>query len=89
MNCLMSLTVWLWLNFATSLVPSASRIWREVVGRSGSSGTDGGAEEEEDEEEMLDAPAEEGVEVFTSGAKLNMQTMLLRMEVHPFNNALQ
>ena len=64
----------MWLNFATSLVPSASRIWREVVGRSGSSGTEGGGgaeEEEEEEEEALDAPVEEGEEGdedFTSGA---------------------
>lgn len=71
MNCLTSLMVWVWLNFATSLVPSASRIWREVVGRSGSSGTEGavGAEEEEvEEEEALVAPIEDGDEVFTSGA---------------------
>lgn len=41
MNCLMSFTVWEWLNFDTSLVPSARRIWMEVVGSSGSRGTQG------------------------------------------------
>lgn len=48
--------VWEWLNFATSLVPSARRICREVVGWVSSRGTMGGALEEA---ELLDVPAEE------------------------------
>ena len=43
MNCLMSFTVWVWLNFDTSLVPSANRICTDVVGWVGSKGTVGGA----------------------------------------------
>ena len=43
MNCLMSFTVWVWLNFDTSLVPSANRICTDVVGWVKSKGTVGGA----------------------------------------------
>ena len=38
--------VWEGLNLATSRVPSARRIWMEVVGWAGSSGIVGGANEE-------------------------------------------
>ena len=63
MNCRTSFTVWEWLNFDTSLVPSASRICMEVVGRVGSRGTEGGGVTVEE------ASAEEvGVAVLTSGA---------------------
>lgn len=34
--------MWEWLNFDTSLLPSARRICIEVVGRVGSNGTEGG-----------------------------------------------
>lgn len=42
MNCLTSFTVWVWLNLAVSRVPSASLIWRDVVGWLGSRGMLGG-----------------------------------------------
>lgn len=51
-----------WLNFDTSLVPSARRIWIEVVGWSGSRGTVGvgGAADE-----VLELEAEGGEELTT------------------------
>ena len=66
MNCLTSLMVWEWLNFATSLVPSARRICRDVVGWAGSRGTVAGGVALEDE--LLAVPEEEGEAETTSGA---------------------
>ena len=66
MNCLTSLMVWVWLNFATSLVPSARRICRDVTGLLSSRGTEGGGAALASE--LLDEPADEAEWETTSGA---------------------
>ena len=70
MKLRISFTVWVWLNFDTSLVPSARRIWIEVVGWSGSRGTDGvGVATLAPDMLLPELDADGGGEdVFTSGA---------------------
>ena len=64
MNCLMSFTVWVWLNFKfdTSLVPSAYRICTDVVGWVESRGMVGIAKSTDDSAMLLVVAAGDGDE---------------------------